>query len=115
MFISEAVVQEAAKGDPEVAERRMRYIADIPLLPITGEIMALAKQYLALLSIPTKFALDAVHVACCVKHKMDFMLTWNCKHLAHGSVIKKLNEYNMEHRLFMPTIVTPDALMGRDE
>jgi hypothetical protein len=42
LFISEAVVQEAAKGDPEVAERRMRYIADIPLLPITGEIMALA-------------------------------------------------------------------------
>lgn len=115
LFISEAVVQEAAKGDPEVAERRMKYIADIPLLPITGEIMALAKQYLALLSIPLKSALDAVHLACCVKHKMDFMLTWNCKHLAHGSVIKKLNEYNMEHRLFLPTIVTPDELMGRDE
>ncbi|PDO09205.1 MAG: hypothetical protein BLM47_13915 [Candidatus Reconcilbacillus cellulovorans] len=84
LFISEAVIQEAVKGDPDAASRRMRYIADIPLLPITGEIIELAKQYLALLSIPLKSALDAVHLACCVKHKMDFMLTWNCKHLAHG-------------------------------
>lgn len=115
LFISEAVVQEAAKGDSVAAERRMEYIASLPVLPVSREIMALAEQYLALLFIPPKAALDAVHLACCVKHKMDFMMTWNCKHLAHGSVIKRLNEYNMEHRLFLPTIVTPDELMGRDE
>lgn len=115
LFISEAVIQEASKGDPDAAERRMAYISGLPVLPISREIMILAEQYLAVLSISRKAALDAVHLACCVKHKIDFMLTWNCKHLAHGSVIKRLNEYNMEHRLFLPTIVTPDELMGRDE
>lgn len=115
LFISEAVVREAMKGDSGAAERRMEYIVNLPILPVTREIMALAEQYLALLSIPKKATLDAVHLACCVKHKMDFMLTWNCKHLAHGSVIKRVNEYNMEHGLFLPTIVTPDELMGRDE
>jgi len=93
----------------------MTWLSGLAVLPVTRDIMALAEQYLAVLSIPSKAALDAVHLACCVKHKMDFMLTWNCKHLAHGSVIKRLNEYNMERRLFLPTIVTPDELMGRDE
>ncbi|QQK76996.1 type II toxin-antitoxin system VapC family toxin [Salicibibacter cibarius] len=115
LFISEAVIQEVLKGDFSASERRMAYLSGLPVLPISREITTLAEQYLTVLSIPPKAALDALHLACCVKHKMDFMLTWNCKHLAHGSVIKRLNEYNIEHRLFLPTIVTPDELMGRDE
>jgi predicted nucleic acid-binding protein len=115
LFISEAVIQEAARGDSSASGRRKEYIVGLPVLSISREIMTLSEQYLTLLSIPSKAALDAVHLACCVKYEIDFMLTWNCKHLAHGSVIKRLNEYNIQHRLFLPTIVTPSELMGRDE
>ena len=114
LLISDAVVQEASNRDPDAADRRLQYIANLSRLDITLNIMSLADQYVQLLSIPLKAALDAVHLACCVYHKIDYMLTWNCKHLAHGSIIKELTRYNYEKKLFIPTIVTPEELMRRD-
>ncbi|WP_424660938.1 hypothetical protein [Desulfofundulus sp.] len=74
----------------------------------------MAKEYLAVLGIPKKSALDAVHIAYAVVYKLDYLLTWNCKHLAHGEIRRKLRRYNGSIGLETPEIVTPIELMRRD-
>jgi hypothetical protein len=58
---------------------------------------------------------DAIHLAAAVTYEMDYLLTWNCKHLAHGEIRIKLHRYNAENNLHEPMIVTPQELMRRDE
>jgi hypothetical protein len=67
------------------------------------------------LDIPEKAKVDAVHLAVAVVYEMDYLLTWNCKHLAHGEIRMKLHRYNAENGLHEPMIVTPQELMRRDE
>ncbi|MGQ9824575.1 MAG: PIN domain-containing protein [Desulfotomaculales bacterium] len=87
----------------------------IEVLPVTEEIEELAQKYISALAIPKKSALDALHLAYAVAYKLDYLLTWNCKHLAHGEIRRKLKRYNDAFGLDTPEIVTPDELMRRDE
>jgi predicted nucleic acid-binding protein len=113
LYISEAVIDECAAGDHDVSGRRLRFIEKLSVLKITAEVVQLALIYGKLLAIPEKSKIDAVHLALAVHHEMDYLLTWNCKHLAHGEVRTKIHRYNMLHELFEPMIVTPSELMGR--
>ncbi|CEP67949.1 PIN domain [Moorella glycerini] len=114
IYISQAVVVEAQAGDPEVASLRSRYLEGLEILPVTDEVEKLARKYITVLGIPQKSALDAVHLAYGVAYNLDYILTWNCKHLAHGEVRKKLKRYNASVGLETPEIVTPLELMGRN-
>jgi len=75
----------------------------------------LAKVYLEALSIPARSGLDALHLACAVSHETDYLLTWNCKHLAHGEIRRALQRINLQKGLFIPAIVTPEELLERSE
>ncbi|KYH31335.1 MAG: hypothetical protein PWR22_850 [Moorella sp. (in: firmicutes)] len=114
IYISQAVVVEAQAGDPEVASLRSSYLEGLEILPVTDEVEKLARKYITVLGIPQKSALDAVHLAYGVAYNLDYILTWNCKHLAHGEVRKKLKRYNASVGLETPEIVTPLELMGRN-
>lgn len=114
IYISQTVLLEAKAGDPHAAELRTNYLEGIEILPITEEIEIIAKEYLTVLQIPTKSALDAVHLAYAVFYNLDYLLTWNCKHLAHGEVRKKIKKHNDSIGLETPEIVTPNELMRRD-
>lgn len=113
LFISEAVLEECKAGDKRASKRRTDILDSYPLLKISGGVVALAEKYAVLLEIPEKAKVDAVHLSLAVFYEMDYLLTWNCKHLAHGEVRMKINHYNHRHALHEPMIVTPLELMER--
>lgn len=114
LFISELVVVECEQGDKELAKRRMELIRDIAVLPFSNEVKELAQIYYSLLGIPEKSRLDAFHLAVAVSNEIDYLLTWNCKHMAHGEIRMKIHNYNKQNNLFEPMILTPYELMRRD-
>jgi len=113
IYISQAVLIEAQAGDQNAALIRAGYLEGLQILPLINEIETISKEYLSALDIPKKSALDAVHIAFSVIYNLDYLLTWNCKHLAHGEVRKKLKRYNDSVGLQTPEIVTPNELMRR--
>ena len=112
LHISSLVEREAAKGNPEAAVRRMNALKGIPDLPITEEILALAEKLLEATAVPRTSFDDAVHIATASVSGMDFLVSWNCKHIANPMtkpIIRKTLEcfgYNY------PEICTPLDMKG---
>jgi hypothetical protein len=110
-FISPFVIQEASRGDKDAAQRRIEAISDIPVLELNDEISELAAKYFVDISIPEKAKVDAFHLSVAVWHGMDYLLSWNCKHIASGRVRKTLQEVNEAVGIHTPVICTPEELM----
>ena len=81
LFISEAVLEEAANGDADFVAKRLAILVGLPRLRTTSEVDVLVARFLDDGIIPPTVAADAVHLALAVAHRMDLLLTWNCKHL----------------------------------
>jgi len=111
MYISEAVLDEAGRGDPDAASRRLEIVKNLPVLALTKEIESLALEYLDSLALPGRARLDVIHLACAVIYELDYLLTWNCAHLANGVVIRRLQDFNSPRGLAIPVIVTPEELL----
>lgn len=112
LYISELVLREASKGDPEAAARRIAQLSGIPLLPIDEAVQDLARSFVSRRIVPEKVVEDALHVAVAASQGMDFLLTWNCRHIANAEVIEKLEGACLELGLLLPTLCTPEQLMG---
>jgi PIN domain len=112
LYISELVLREASKGDPYAAERRMAELAGIPLLPISDAAVDLARSLVDRRIVPRAAVEDALHVALATSHGMDFLLTWNCRHIANAEVIGKLELECVRFGFLLPTLCTPEQLMG---
>ncbi|HKQ04404.1 MAG TPA: type II toxin-antitoxin system VapC family toxin [Blastocatellia bacterium] len=110
-FVSPFVIQEASRGDKGAAQKRMDAIAGLPILELNDEIRELAATYFAAINIPEKARIDAFHLAVAVWHKMDYLLSWNCTHIASGRVRKILGEVNDKLGIRTPVICTPEELM----
>ena len=110
LYSSIAVRAEISKGDASAAARRLKAMAGIPELDVTAEVQPLADSIVQLLQLPPKAQLDATHVAFAIVHRMDYLLTWNCTHLANATLQKTLFEYCTYHRIHMPVICTPELL-----
>jgi len=108
--ISDFVFQEISAGNPQQANRRLNYVADTPVLIADPKIDELANQYVRLLQLPLKSKADASHLAAAVYYQIDYLLTWNMKHLCSTRVRKLVEEYNRKHDLFEPMICTPEEL-----
>jgi len=110
LYSSLAVRAEMSKGDASAASRRLAVIVGIPELPLLPEIEPLADSLCQLLCLPAKATLDATHLAYAIAHRFDYLLTWNCTHLANASLQKTLFEYCLYHHLHMPVFCTPELL-----
>ena len=110
-FISPFVIQEASRGDKSAAQRRIEVISDLPVLELNDDIRELAAKYFVAINIPEKAKVDAFHLSVAVWHKMDYLLSWNCKHIASGRVRKTLQEVNEAIGIRTPVICTPEELM----
>jgi hypothetical protein len=109
---SEAVHDECGRGDPDAAARRLAFLADKDILehPLTREIRDLAALYQRLLDIPERAEADCLHLAVCVVHRVDYLLTWNCTHL--GPVAHtRARDYNEKQGLWTPELETPRTMM----
>ncbi|MBM2816608.1 MAG: hypothetical protein HW421_3370 [Ignavibacteria bacterium] len=110
-FISEFVISEISRGDKNEAEKRLGIVKDIKYLEYNPEIERLGTIYFKLFNIPEKSKLDALHLAISVWYKIDYLLSWNCKHIANAIVNLRLREYNNKNNLYSPILCTPDELM----
>ena len=113
LFISEAVLQEARRGDADEIAKRLNALAGIPLLDVTDEALRLANELIKRGALPAKAAVDAVHIAVATVHKMDYLMTWNCKHIANGHVRKMAGRFFRDAGLEPAVICTPEEL-GED-
>jgi hypothetical protein len=114
LFISDAVLLEAAGGDAEAAKRRLELLDRIPVLSPQSEADSIALSLIRRLSLPDRAMTDAAHIAICVVHGIDYLLTWNCTHIANATFQPIIHDVCDAFGYTMPTICTPDQLMGDD-
>jgi predicted nucleic acid-binding protein len=112
LYISQIVLDEVARGDVEVATRRLDILRDLPLLEVNEPVQNLATQFLTQSTLPSKAVDDALHIAAATVYGLDYLLTWNCKHIANAQIQKKLAQISIEEGYELPTICTPYELMG---
>lgn len=114
LFISQFVLDEASAGDPQAAQERLAILNPLPLLDIAPEVLQLASAILQSGAIPPKAARDAAHIAVSAVHGIDFLLTWNCAHIANAQIVKKVQSICVQHGFPCPLICTPEELMGSE-
>lgn len=96
-----------------MAARRLRLIEDLAPLPVTDAASELAKGILHFARLPAKAAEDALHIAIATVHGVDFLLTWNCKHIANAILVRKVAELCERRGQKCPVICTPPELSGQ--
>jgi len=111
LFISEAVLQEAAAGDSAAAARRLAALQAIPVLTLTPQVTTLAGALLDAGAVPPQAAVDAVHIAVAAANGINFLLTWNCAHIANAATRSKIESTCRSLGLVPPVICTPEELM----
>lgn len=111
LFVSRPVLAEAARGDATAANRRLETLTGIPVLSVSPGVATLAKTLLRTGTLPGKARLDAVHVAIAAVNGMDYLLTWNLRHLANAVIRGKIEEACRNVGMTPPIICTPEELM----
>jgi hypothetical protein len=111
LFCSTLVTEEGEAGDPDAATRRLSYLNDIPKLAVTDTAKGLAQIMTDRAVVPRGYPQDALHIAICAVHGMDFLVTWNCRHLANALSRKRIENTVREQGYRCPVICTPEELM----
>jgi hypothetical protein len=110
--VSQVVIDEASVGDPAEVQKRLAIIGVLPTLAITDDANALTKAIMAAGILPSHVVRDAAHVAVAAVHAVDYLLTWNCKHLANAQIARRIVVLCEKLGRKMPIICTPEELMG---
>jgi predicted nucleic acid-binding protein len=111
LFTSAIVLAELEEGDYPGKEEAIRLVADLPLLDVVPEIERIVQAYAARQLMPRADLGDAYHLAIASYYGMDFLLTWNCRHLANANKVQHLRVVNTELGLAVPIVTTPDLLL----
>lgn len=113
LLVSQLVLDEAAAGDPEAAKERLRLLAGIPLLASSdARIDSLAEGLLSAHLLPDRARSDAQHVAIATVHRVEYLLTWNCKHIANAATLPGVYRFLTQRGYTSPLIVTPEEFSG---
>lgn len=110
-FVSAVVLDEIGRGDAAAAKRRIDAVAAFGVLEVLPEVRDLAEYYFQVIDLPERARADAYHLALAVWHGMDYLVTWNCTHIAGGKVKSILQRVNAERGITSPVICTPEELM----
>ena len=110
LYISALVIQEAGAGNLAAAQKRLEQLDDIPELNITEEVERFAEVLIQKVPLPEKARIDALHIAVATLNGMDYLLTWNCTHIANAILRPKLEAICREFGYEPPTICTPQEL-----
>jgi predicted nucleic acid-binding protein len=115
LVTSPAVLDELAGGLPERGAMRLDLVRDLPLLPIEPAILEIVQSYIRYRLMPADPGGDAMHLALASYHKCDFLVTWNCQHLANANKFGHIRRVNTMLGLFVPALVTPLELLGEED
>jgi predicted nucleic acid-binding protein len=111
LVISDVVIQEISAGDPGAASRRREFVLGLRTLTAGQSDAALAARLVASLRLPHRAALDALHVATAAVNGLDYLLTWNCAHIANAAFRHGIESTCGEYGYPAPVICTPTELV----
>jgi len=114
VFISQVVVRECQGGNAEAAAKRLSLIDSLPLLEETEETLTLATAIFTQIRLPDRAAVDAIHIAIATVHGMNYLLTWNCTHIANASLRSQIELICRENGYEPPIICTPEELLQEE-
>jgi hypothetical protein len=115
LFVSQLVVQECQAGDSEAAEARLAALEGLPLLEQSEAVEALAGALRDGVPLPERATADALHIATAAVHGMDYLLTWNCTHIANVTLRGRIEAVCREAGFEPPAICTPEELPGGED
>lgn len=111
-FVSDFVIDEISRGDPHAASLRIEAVREFKKLALSETVLDLAGKYKTVLPVPKKAQLDLLHLAICVGNGIDYVLSWNFKHIVNAAIREKLQDVNTDLGLRTPVICTPEELIG---
>jgi hypothetical protein len=114
LYISQVVLRECQAGDTTAAADRLKVLQDLPLLEQTGATTQLAQALVDHVPLPERAAVDALHVAIATVHGMDYLLTWNCTHIANATLREPIESVCRANGYEPPAICTPDELLAEE-
>ena len=115
LFVSQLVASEASAGDQEAARERAAFLQGIPRLGITEAAGALAAKLVERGAVPGKAVEDALHIAVATVHGVEYLLTWNCRHIANAKIRQAIESASREVGYEPPVICTPEELMNDEQ
>jgi predicted nucleic acid-binding protein len=115
LYTSLPTIEEAARGEEEMARARLTLIDGIPLLEVNDQADALARELIGAGVIPSSAAPDATHIAVASVHGLDFLVTWNFRHIANPFIRDRLQGRVTHFGARLPVICTPEELLQDDE
>ena len=104
-------IEESRRGDSDAAARRLRALTGIPMLPITEEAITLAEAFMRRGALPPNAQNDAIHIAVSATHGVEYLLTWNFRHLANAETRPLVRDVCASHGYSLPEICAPIELM----
>ena len=107
LITSAPVLEELAGGLPERSTERLALVRDLPVLPVDSAVLEIAQTYIRQRVMPANPGGDAWHLALASYHKCDFLVTWNCQHLANANKFGHVRRVNTMLGLFVPLLVPP--------
>lgn len=110
--ISQVVVDECSAGDAATANQRLELLAGIELLAVSAEARNLALELMARRGIPESEPRDALHVFTAAVHGIDFLMTWNFRHIANAGTRSRIEQICRDLGYTPPAICSPDELLG---
>ena len=110
--VSSEVVREASQGDSQEARKRLEAMSELSVLQLTAEAERLTRALLATGTLPPRAQTDAAHLAIAAAGKADYLLTWNCRHLANAQILRRLEAEAKRAGWKLPKVCTPPELMG---
>lgn len=111
LYVSDLVIQESGKGDETAARQRLEVLAQIPVLEFSANVQELARHLIEHGPIPEKAVVDALHIAFAAVHGMDYLLTWNCTHIANAAMRNQIESLCRAQGYEPPIICTPEELL----
>jgi predicted nucleic acid-binding protein len=114
-FISAIVMEELSVGAYPTQAECLALVAGLPLLEVNQEVLDVADIYRVRGLMPQNPAADALHLALASCYRMDYLLTWNCRHLANVNKARRLEEINERIGLSTPRLITPHQIYPWEE
>ena len=115
IFVSQKVIDEISRGDPQRAKKRLDIVEGLPVLRSTPDVRELMRRLVGPGVLPKKAAADALHLSIAVVNGIDFLVTWNCKHLANAHLRRKIEEACRSLGYSPSVICTPDHLLAEED
>jgi hypothetical protein len=114
LFISQLVIEECSEGNPSAAAERLEVVKDLDLLQLTDDVDDLTDALIAERAVPASEPRDAFHIAIAAVNGVDYLLTWNYKHIANATLRGRIEQVCRDAGFEPPIICTPDELVGID-